>query len=92
MRPRILRTRFPLPLGDGWIAPRNNIPGFYGGGYSTYQSSEMAVDARNTRLEMPSSSQVPHPNIMRRPTPMSDTSWVHDLRMFFEVQILGVII
>jgi hypothetical protein len=30
-------------------------PGFYGGGYSTYQSSEMAADAGNTRLEMPAS-------------------------------------
>jgi hypothetical protein len=28
-------------------------PGFYGGGYSTLQSLEMAADGRNTRLEMP---------------------------------------
>src|SRR5271168_3682374 len=30
-------------------------PGFHGGGYNTYQSSEMAADAGNTRLEMPAS-------------------------------------
>ena len=28
-------------------------PGFYGGGYNTYQSSGMAADTGNTRLEMP---------------------------------------
>jgi hypothetical protein len=38
----------------GHVEPRQH-PSFYGGGYSTYQSSEMAVGAGNTRLEMPAS-------------------------------------
>jgi hypothetical protein len=30
-------------------------PGFYGGGYNSYQSLEMAADAGNARLEIPAS-------------------------------------
>jgi hypothetical protein len=37
------------------LVEQKQHPGFYGGGYNPYQSSGMAADSGNTRLEMPGS-------------------------------------
>jgi hypothetical protein len=52
--PHTIEMAGSAPIGE---LEQKQHRGFYGGGYSNYQSSEMAADDGNTRLEMPGSEQ-----------------------------------